>query len=78
MFDRKVFVAVFYLGEAEAQQDLFHGRVLERLRGDRPPALAAAPRARQLRRRRRARSTAWPTPSCSTARPARGCCARWW
>jgi dihydroxy-acid dehydratase len=32
-FDRKVFVVVFYLGEAEAQQDLFRGRVLERLRG---------------------------------------------
>jgi dihydroxyacid dehydratase/phosphogluconate dehydratase len=32
-FDRKVFVVVFYLGESEAQQDLFRGRVLERLRG---------------------------------------------
>jgi dihydroxyacid dehydratase/phosphogluconate dehydratase len=32
-FDKKVFVAVFYLGEPEAQQDLFRGRVLERLRG---------------------------------------------
>jgi dihydroxyacid dehydratase/phosphogluconate dehydratase len=32
-FDRKVFVVVFYLGEAEAQQDLYRGRVLEKLRG---------------------------------------------
>jgi dihydroxyacid dehydratase/phosphogluconate dehydratase len=32
-FDRKVFVVVFYLGEAEAQQDLFRGRVLDKLRG---------------------------------------------
>jgi dihydroxyacid dehydratase/phosphogluconate dehydratase len=32
-FDRKVFVAVFYLGEAEAQRELFQGRVLERLAG---------------------------------------------
>ncbi|MGE0456157.1 MAG: dihydroxy-acid dehydratase [Vicinamibacteria bacterium] len=32
-FDRKVYVVVFYLGEAEAQQDLFHGRVLDKLRG---------------------------------------------
>jgi dihydroxyacid dehydratase/phosphogluconate dehydratase len=32
-FDRKAFVVVFYLGEAEAQQDLFRGRALERLRG---------------------------------------------
>jgi len=31
-FDRKAFVVAFYLGEAEAQQDLFRGRVLERLR----------------------------------------------
>ena len=31
-FDRKVFVVSFYLGEAEAQRDLFEGRVLERLR----------------------------------------------
>jgi dihydroxyacid dehydratase/phosphogluconate dehydratase len=32
-FDRKVYAVVFYLGEAEAQQDLFRGRALERLRG---------------------------------------------
>jgi len=32
-FDRKAFVVAFYLGEAEAQQDLFRGRALERLRG---------------------------------------------
>jgi dihydroxyacid dehydratase/phosphogluconate dehydratase len=32
-FDRKLFVAVFYLGEADAQRDLFEGKVLERLRG---------------------------------------------
>jgi dihydroxyacid dehydratase/phosphogluconate dehydratase len=32
-FDRKVYVAVFYLGEADAQQDLFRGRVLEKLEG---------------------------------------------
>lgn len=32
-FDRKAFVVAFYLGEAEAQRDLFEGRVLERLRG---------------------------------------------
>ena len=32
-FDRRTFVAVFYLGEAEAQRDLFHGRVLDRLQG---------------------------------------------
>jgi dihydroxyacid dehydratase/phosphogluconate dehydratase len=32
-FDRKAFVVAFYLGEAEAQQDLFSGRALERLRG---------------------------------------------
>jgi dihydroxy-acid dehydratase len=32
-FDRKAFVVVFYVGEAEAQQDLFRGRTLERLRG---------------------------------------------
>jgi dihydroxyacid dehydratase/phosphogluconate dehydratase len=31
-FDRKAFVVAFYLGEAEAQRDLFEGRVLERLR----------------------------------------------
>ncbi len=31
-FDRKAFVVGFYLGEAEAQRDLFEGRVLERLR----------------------------------------------
>jgi dihydroxyacid dehydratase/phosphogluconate dehydratase len=39
LFDRKVFVAVFYLGEAEAQQDLFQGRVLERLATVRPELL---------------------------------------
>lgn len=32
-FDRRVFVAVFYLGEQEAQQDLFRGRVLDKLQG---------------------------------------------
>ena len=32
-FDRKAFVVVFYLGEAEAQQDIFRGRALEKLRG---------------------------------------------
>jgi dihydroxyacid dehydratase/phosphogluconate dehydratase len=32
-FDRKVYLAVVYVGEAEAQQDLFRGRVLERLAG---------------------------------------------
>ena len=32
-FDRRVFVAVVYVGEAGAQQDLFKGRVLDRLRG---------------------------------------------
>lgn len=32
-FDRKAFVVAFYLGEAEAQQDLFRGRALDRLRG---------------------------------------------
>jgi dihydroxy-acid dehydratase len=32
-FDRKVYTVVFYLGEAEAQHDLFRGRALERLRG---------------------------------------------
>lgn len=32
-FDRKLYVVVFYLGEAQAQQDLFSGRALERLRG---------------------------------------------
>jgi dihydroxyacid dehydratase/phosphogluconate dehydratase len=37
-FDRKAFVVVFYLGEAEAQQDLFRGRALERLRGVVPAA----------------------------------------
>jgi len=37
-FDRKAFVAVFYLGEPEAQRDLFEGRVLARLR-DVPGAL---------------------------------------
>lgn len=31
-FDRKVHLAAFYLGEPEAQADLFHGRVLARLR----------------------------------------------
>ena len=31
-FDRKLFVVAFYLGEADAQRDLFEGRVLERLR----------------------------------------------
>jgi dihydroxy-acid dehydratase len=38
LFDRRVFVAVFYLGEREAQQDLFHGRVLDRLAGVLDPA----------------------------------------
>jgi dihydroxy-acid dehydratase len=33
LFDRRVFVAVFYLGEQEAQHDLFRGRVLDKLRG---------------------------------------------
>ena len=33
LFDRRVYVAVFYLGEHEAQQDLLHGRVLEKLEG---------------------------------------------
>jgi dihydroxyacid dehydratase/phosphogluconate dehydratase len=37
-FDRKVFVAVCYLGEAEAQSDLFRGRVLEKLRDVVTPA----------------------------------------
>jgi dihydroxyacid dehydratase/phosphogluconate dehydratase len=37
-FDGKAFVVVFYLGEAEAQQDLFRGRALERLRGVVPAA----------------------------------------
>jgi len=32
-FDGKAFVVAFYLGEAEAQQDLLRGRALERLRG---------------------------------------------
>jgi dihydroxyacid dehydratase/phosphogluconate dehydratase len=32
-FDRKAFVVAFYLGEAEAQRDLFEGRVLKRLEG---------------------------------------------
>ncbi|HET7747383.1 MAG TPA: dihydroxy-acid dehydratase, partial [Vicinamibacteria bacterium] len=31
-FDRKTYVVAFYLGEPEAQRDLFKGRVLERLR----------------------------------------------
>ncbi|HET7294145.1 MAG TPA: dihydroxy-acid dehydratase, partial [Vicinamibacteria bacterium] len=31
-FDKKAFVVSFYLGEADAQRDLFEGRVLERLR----------------------------------------------
>ncbi len=44
-FDRKLFVAVFYLGEAEAQQDLFHGRVLERLRDVSPSLLRRLARA---------------------------------
>jgi len=44
-FDRKLFVAVFYLGEAEAQQDLFHGRVLERLRRISPSLLRRLARA---------------------------------
>jgi dihydroxyacid dehydratase/phosphogluconate dehydratase len=38
-FDRKAFVVVFYLGEAEAQRDLFEGRVLERLNGVAPDLL---------------------------------------
>ena len=37
-FDGKAFVVVFYLGEAEAQQDLFRGRALERLRDVVPAA----------------------------------------
>jgi dihydroxyacid dehydratase/phosphogluconate dehydratase len=37
-FDRKVYLAAFYLGEPEAQADLFHGRVLEKLRGEIAPA----------------------------------------
>jgi dihydroxyacid dehydratase/phosphogluconate dehydratase len=37
-FDRKLYVVVFYLGEAEAQQDLFRGRALDRLRGVLRPA----------------------------------------
>jgi dihydroxyacid dehydratase/phosphogluconate dehydratase len=32
-FDQRTFVAVAYLGESDAQKDLFHGRVLQRLRG---------------------------------------------
>jgi dihydroxyacid dehydratase/phosphogluconate dehydratase len=32
-FDRKAFVAVVYVGEPEAQRDLFRGRVLDRLAG---------------------------------------------
>lgn len=32
-FDRKAYLAVVYVGEAEAQRDLFHGRVLDRLAG---------------------------------------------
>jgi dihydroxyacid dehydratase/phosphogluconate dehydratase len=32
-FDRRTFVVVFYLGEQEAQQDLFKGRVLDKLKG---------------------------------------------
>lgn len=37
-FDHRVYVTVVYLGEAEAQQDLLHGRVLEKLRGVLDPA----------------------------------------
>jgi dihydroxyacid dehydratase/phosphogluconate dehydratase len=37
-FDHRVYVTVFYLGEHEAQQDLLHGRVLDRLRGCVTPA----------------------------------------
>jgi dihydroxyacid dehydratase/phosphogluconate dehydratase len=44
-FDGKAFVVVFYLGEAEAQQDLFRGRALERLRDAVP-----APTLRRLAR----------------------------
>ena len=36
-FDRKVYAVVFYLGEAEAQQDLLRGRALERLHGTLSP-----------------------------------------
>jgi dihydroxy-acid dehydratase len=32
-FDRRTFAVVFYLGEQDAQQDLFRGRVLEKLKG---------------------------------------------
>jgi dihydroxyacid dehydratase/phosphogluconate dehydratase len=45
LFDRKAFVAVFYLGEAEAQQDLFQGRVLERLAAVKPELLRRLVRA---------------------------------
>jgi dihydroxyacid dehydratase/phosphogluconate dehydratase len=41
-FDGKAFVVVFYLGEPEAQADLLHGRVLERLRGTVPAGLLRA------------------------------------
>ncbi len=37
-FDGKTYVAVVYLGEAEAQEDLFEGRVLEKLEGVLSPA----------------------------------------
>jgi dihydroxyacid dehydratase/phosphogluconate dehydratase len=37
-FDHRVYVTVFSLGEHAAQQDLLHGRVLERLRGVLDPA----------------------------------------
>ncbi len=41
-FEGKAFLVVFYLGEAEAQADLFHGRVLDRLRGVAPAPLLRA------------------------------------
>jgi hypothetical protein len=45
-FDRKAFLAVFYLGEPEAQQDLLKGRVLDKLEGRvAPPVLRALARA---------------------------------
>lgn len=41
-FDRKAYLAVFYLGEPEAQQDLFRGRVLDKLEGPVPASLVRA------------------------------------
>jgi dihydroxyacid dehydratase/phosphogluconate dehydratase len=41
-FDRKAYLVVFYLGEPEAQQDLFRGRVLEKLEGRVAPAVVRA------------------------------------